>query len=97
MPAIEEQADEIMRLLEVANDAATKVKTFAADRTTAEALLGSDGLLSSEQFGDFESEPAKCGPQWLMSWNAGIGTFSDAIQGVLIAGMNLRAGTSGME
>lgn len=79
----EEQADEIMRLAEVANDAATKVKTFSQlIDTTAEALGSGWASIFRTIFGDFE----RAREMWTAVAdvvNAGIGTFFDAIQGVL--------------
>ena len=79
----EEQADEIMRLAEVANDAATKVKTFSQlIDTTAEALGSGWASIFRTIFGDFE----RAREMWTAVAdvvNVGIGTFFDAIQGVL--------------
>ena len=79
----EEQADEIMRLAETANDAATKVKTFSQlIDTTAEALGSGWASIFRTIFGDFE----KARELWTAvsdEVNGGIGTFFDAIQGIL--------------
>jgi tape measure domain-containing protein len=79
----EQQADEIMRLAETANDAATKVKTFSQlIDTTAEALGSGWAAIFRTIFGDFE----KARELWTAvsdEVNGGIGTFFDAIQGVL--------------
>ena len=79
----EEQADEIMRLAETANDAATKVKTFSQlIDTTAEALGSGWASIFRTIFGDFE----RARELWTAvsdEVNGGIGTFFDAIQGIL--------------
>lgn len=79
----EEQADEIMKLAETANDAATKVKTFSQlIDTTAEALGSGWASIFRTIFGDFE----KARELWTAvsnEVNSGIGTFFDAIQGIL--------------
>lgn len=79
----EEQADEIMRLAATANDAATKVKTFSQlIDTTAEALGSGWASIFRTIFGDFE----KARELWTAvsdEVNGGIGTFFDAIQGIL--------------
>lgn len=78
-----QQADEIMRLAATANDAATKVKTFSQlIDTTAEALGSGWAAIFRTIFGDFE----KARELWTAvsdEVNGGIGTFFDAIQGVL--------------
>lgn len=79
----EQQADEIMRLAETANDAATKVKTFSQlIDTTAEALGSGWASIFRTIFGDFE----RARTMWTAVSNVvntGIGTFFDAIQGIL--------------
>ena len=79
----EQQADEIMRLAATANDAATKVKTFSQlIDTTAEALGSGWASIFRTIFGDFE----KARKLWTAvsdEVNGGIGTFFDAIQGIL--------------
>lgn len=79
----EEQADEIMKLAETANDAATKVKTFSQlIDTTAEALGSGWASIFRTIFGDFE----RARELWTAvsnEVNGGIGTFFDAIQGIL--------------
>lgn len=79
----EEQADEIMRLAETANDAATKVKTFSQlIDTTAEALGSGWASIFRTIFGDFD----RARTMWTAVSdvvNGGIGTFFDAIQGIL--------------
>ena len=79
----EQQADEIMKLAETANDAATKVKTFSQlIDTTAEALGSGWASIFRTIFGDFE----RARTMWTAVSdvvNAGIGTFFDAIQGIL--------------
>lgn len=79
----EEQADEIMKLAETANDAATKVKTFSQlIDTTAEALGSGWASIFRTIFGDFE----KARELWTTvsdEVNSGIGMFFDAIQGIL--------------
>lgn len=79
----EQQADEIMRLAATANDAATKVKTFSQlIDTTAEALGSGWASIFRTIFGDFE----KARELWTAvsdEVNGGIGTFFDAIQGIL--------------
>lgn len=79
----EQQADEIMRLAETANNAATKVKTFSQlIDTTAEALGSGWAAIFRTIFGDFE----KARELWTAvsdEVNGGIGTFFDAIQGIL--------------
>lgn len=79
----EQQADEIMRLAATANDAATKVKTFSQlIDTTAEALGSGWAAIFRTIFGDFE----RARELWTAvsnEVNGGIGTFFDAIQGIL--------------
>ena len=79
----EQQADEIMKLAETANDAATKVKTFSQlIDTTAEALGSGWASIFRTIFGDFE----RARTMWTAVSdvvNGGIGTFFDAIQGIL--------------
>lgn len=79
----EQQADEIMKLAETANDAATKVKTFSQlIDTTAEALGSGWASIFRTIFGDFE----RARTMWTAVSdvvNRGIGTFFDAIQGIL--------------
>lgn len=79
----EQQADEIMRLAETANDAATKVKTFSQlIDTTAEALGSGWASIFRTIFGDFE----RARTMWTAVSdvvNGGINTFFDAIQGIL--------------
>ena len=79
----EQQADEIMKLAETANDAATKVKTFSQFiDTTAEALGSGWASIFRTIFGDFE----RARELWTNvsnEVNGGIGTFFDAIQGIL--------------
>ena len=79
----EQQADEIMKLAETANDAATKVKTFSQlIDTTAEALGSGWASIFRTIFGDFE----RARTMWTAVSdvvNAGIGNFFDAIQGIL--------------
>lgn len=79
----EQQADEIMKLAETANDAATKVKTFSQlIDTTAEALGSGWASIFRTIFGDFE----RARTMWTAVSdvvNTGIGTFFDAIQGIL--------------
>lgn len=79
----EAQADEIMKLAETANDAATKVKTFSQlIDTTAEALGSGWASIFRTIFGDFE----RARELWTAvsdEVNGGIGTFFDAIQGIL--------------
>ena len=79
----EEQADEIMKLAETANDAATKVKTFSQlIDTTAEALGSGWASIFRTIFGDFE----RARELWTAvsnEVNGGIGTFFDALQGIL--------------
>lgn len=79
----EQQADEIMRLAATANDAATKVKTFSQlIDTTAEALGSGWASIFRTIFGDFE----KARELWTAvsdEVNGGIGSFFDAIQGIL--------------
>ena len=79
----EQQADEIMQLAATANDAATKVKTFSQlIDTTAEALGSGWASIFRTIFGDFE----KARELWTAvsdEVNGGIGTFFDAIQGIL--------------
>lgn len=79
----EQQADEIMKLAETANDAATKVKTFSQlIDTTAEALGSGWASIFRTIFGDFE----RARTMWTAVSdvvNAGIGTFFDAFQGIL--------------
>lgn len=79
----EQQADEIMKLAETANDAATKVKTFSQlIDTTAEALGSGWASIFRTIFGDFE----RARTMWTAVSdvvNSGIGTFFDAIQGIL--------------
>ena len=79
----EQQADEIMKLAETANDAATKVKTFSQlIDTTAEALGSGWASIFRTIFGDFE----RARTMWTAVSdvvNGGISTFFDAIQGIL--------------
>lgn len=79
----EQQADEIMKLAETANDAATKVKTFSQlIDTTAEALGSGWASIFRTIFGDFE----RARTMWTAVSdvvNGGITTFFDAIQGIL--------------
>lgn len=79
----EEQADEIMQLAATANDAATKVKTFSQlIDTTAEALGSGWASIFRTIFGDFE----RARTMWTAVSdvvNGGIGTFFDALQGIL--------------
>lgn len=79
----EQQADEIMRLADTANDAATKVKTFSQlIDTTAEALGSGWASIFRTIFGDFE----RARTMWTAVSNVindGINTFFDAIQGIL--------------
>mgnify|MGYP004564229293 CR=1 FL=1 len=79
----EQQADEIMRLAATANDAATKVKTFSQlIDTTAEALGSGWASIFRTIFGDFE----RARTMWTAVSdvvNGGIGTFFDALQGIL--------------
>lgn len=79
----EQQADEIMKLAETANDAATKVKTFSQlIDTTAEALGSGWASIFRTIFGDFE----RARTMWTAVSdvvNGGIGTFFDVIQGIL--------------
>ena len=79
----EQQADEIMKLAETANDAATKVKTFSQlIDTTAEALGSGWASIFRTIFGDFE----RARTMWTAVSdvvNGGIGTFFDALQGIL--------------
>lgn len=79
----EQQADEIMKLAETANDAATKVKTFSQlIDTTAEALGSGWASIFRTIFGDFE----RARTMWTAvsdAVNGGIGTFFDALQGIL--------------
>lgn len=79
----EQQADEIMKLAETANDAATKVKTFSQlIDTTAEALGSGWASIFRTIFGDFE----RARTMWTAVSdvvNSGIGNFFDAIQGIL--------------
>ena len=79
----EQQADEIMRLADTANDAATKVKTFSQlIDTTAEALGSGWASIFRTIFGDFE----RARTMWTAVSNVvndGINNFFDAIQGIL--------------
>ena len=79
----EQQADEIMKLAETANDAATKVKTFSQlIDTTAEALGSGWASIFRTIFGDFE----RARTMWTAVSNVvnnGINNFFDAIQGIL--------------
>lgn len=79
----EQQADEIIKLAETANDAATKVKTFSQlIDTTAEALGSGWASIFRTIFGDFE----RARTMWTAVSdvvNGGIGTFFDALQGIL--------------
>ena len=72
-----------MKLAETANDAATKVKTFSQlIDTTAEALGSGWASIFRTIFGDFE----RARTMWTAVSdvvNTGIGTFFDAIQGIL--------------
>lgn len=79
----EQQADEIMKLAETANDAATKVKTFSQlIDTTAEALGSGWAQIFRTIFGDFE-QARELWTAVSNEVNGGIGTFFDAIQGIL--------------
>lgn len=79
----EQQATEIMKLAETANDAATKVKTFSQlIDTTAEALGSGWASIFRTIFGDFE----RARTMWTAVSdvvNGGISTFFDALQGIL--------------
>lgn len=79
----EEQTEEIMKLADTANDAATKVKTFAQLMdTTAEALGSGWAALFRTFFGDFE----RARYLWTAvgdTVNGVIGSFFDAVQGIL--------------
>lgn len=78
-----EQADEIMKLAETANDAATKVKTFAQLMDTVAESLGSGwASLFRTFFGDFErARTLWTGVSDVV--NGGISAFFDALQGIL--------------
>lgn len=79
----EEQADQIMKLAETANDAATKVKTFSQLLDTVAESVGSGwASLFRTFFGDFE----RARDLWTNVSdvvNAGIGGFFDILQGIL--------------
>lgn len=78
-----EQADEIMKLAETANDAATKVKTFAQLMDTVAESLGSGwASLFRTFFGDFErARTLWTGVSDVV--NGSISAFFDALQGIL--------------
>lgn len=78
-----EQADQIMKLAETANDAATKVKTFSQLMDTVAESLGSGwASLFRTFFGDFErARTLWTGVSDVV--NGGISAFFDAIQGIL--------------
>ena len=79
----EEQTEQIMKLAETANDAATKVKTFAQLMDTVAESLGSGwASLFRTFFGDFErAKTLWTGVSDVV--NGGISTFFDALQGIL--------------
>lgn len=79
----EEQTEEIMKLAETANDAATKVKTFAQLMDTVAESLGSGwASLFRTFFGDFErAKTLWTGVSDVV--NGGISAFFDAMQGIL--------------
>lgn len=79
----EEQTEEIMKLAETANDAATKVKTFAQLMDTVAESLGSGwASLFRTFFGDFErARTLWTGVSDVV--NGGISAFFDALQGIL--------------
>ena len=79
----EEQTEEIMKLAETANDAATKVKTFAQLMDTVAESLGSGwASLFRTFFGDFErAKTLWTGVSDVV--NGSISAFFDAMQGIL--------------
>lgn len=79
----EEQTEQIMKLAETANDAATKVKTFSQLMDTVAESLGSGwASLFRTFFGDFErARNLWTGVSDVV--NGGISSFFDAIQGIL--------------
>lgn len=79
----EEQTEEIMKLAETANDAATKVKTFGQLMDTVAESLGSGwASLFRTFFGDFErARTLWTGVSDVV--NGGISAFFDALQGIL--------------
>ena len=79
----EAQTEEIMKLAETANDAATKVKTFAQLMDTVAESLGSGwASLFRTFFGDFErAKTLWTGVSDVV--NGGISAFFDAMQGIL--------------
>nr|DAE91284.1 MAG TPA: tail tape measure [Caudoviricetes sp.] len=79
----EEQAEQIMKLAETANDAATKVKTFAQLMDTVAESLGSGwASLFRTFFGDFErARTLWTGVSDVI--NGGISAFFDSLQGIL--------------
>lgn len=79
----EEQTEQIMKLAETANDAATKVKTFAQLMDTVAESLGSGwASLFRTFFGDFErARTLWTGVSDVV--NGGISAFFDALQGIL--------------
>lgn len=79
----EAQTEEIMKLAETANDAATKVKTFSQLMDTVAESLGSGwASLFRTLFGDFErARTLWTGVSDVV--NGGISAFFDAMQGIL--------------
>nr|DAX34346.1 MAG TPA: tail tape measure [Caudoviricetes sp.] len=79
----EEQTEQIMKLAETANDAATKVKTFSQLMDTVAESLGSGwASLFRTFFGDFErARTLWTGVSDVV--NGGISAFFDAMQGIL--------------
>lgn len=79
----EAQTEEIMKLAETANDAATKVKTFSQLMDTVAESLGSGwASLFRTFFGDFErARTLWTGVSDVV--NGGISAFFDAMQGIL--------------
>ncbi len=79
----EAQTEEIMKLAETANDAATKVKTFSQLMDTVAESLGSGwASLFRTFFGDFErAKTLWTGVSDVV--NGGISAFFDAMQGIL--------------
>lgn len=79
----EAQTEEIMKLAETANDAATKVKTFSQLMDTVAESLGSGwASLFRTIFGDFErARTLWTGVSDVV--NGGISAFFDAMQGIL--------------
>lgn len=79
----EEQTEEIMKLAETANDAATKVKTFGQLMDTVAESLGSGwASLFRTFFGDFErARTLWTGVSDVV--NGGISAFFDALQGIM--------------